>query len=382
MADNGTAGLVRHLRGSMAPDPAPARVAAGVAVVVDMIVVYAVVRTALVAVGHPDERLTHAVLPAVFAGMFAFLGSLGGSVRSGLLRAVFFAAVSLPLTLLAVAVRDLPVAAGVALAAAAAGAGFLAWHGEPWAGLGTLGLYIYFVPFCFGAGSGVAVKYLLVSWLAMAVTTVALRAVVAAVPHRHAPPRPQVANLDQSGAAPVTPTRRFALVPQPELGRLHRTTLRSAIGLGLGAFAVSVTGHHNEVWVLMTLIALVPPAVPLTINRVLQRLAGTAVAMVVLTVIAALVPAGPLRLVALLPGIALTVAYVKRSYFISVLGITTAAVLGYAQVSAPLTEALLWRGLDTLVGAALAIALTLLIPVGQRPQPVWTSAPPPASSTG
>ena len=34
-------------------------------------------------------------------------------------------------------------------------------------------------------------------------------------------------------------------------------------------------------------------------------------------------------------------------------------------------EALLWRGLDTLVGAVIAIAVTLVIPVGARPEPVW-----------
>ena len=48
------------------------------------------------------------------------------------------------------------------------------------------------------------------------------------------------------------------------------------------------------------------------------------------------------------------------------------AVLAYAQVSAPLGEALLWRGFDTLVGAVIAIVVTLLIPVGARPQPVWS----------
>jgi len=32
-------------------------------------------------------------------------------------------------------------------------------------------------------------------------------------------------------------------------------------------------------------------------------------------------------------------------------------------VKAPLGEALLWRGFDTIVGAVIAIALTLLIPV-------------------
>ena len=133
------------------------------------------------------------------------------------------------------------------------------------------------------------------------------------------------------------------------------------------------TGDHNAVWVLMTLIALVPPAMPLTIDRVLQRLAGTALAMVVLTIVDAVIPPGPLRLLALAPAIVVTVAYLRRSYVLSVLGISTVAVLSYAQVEAPLGEALLYRGLDTLIGAVIAIILTLLIPVGRRPKPVWST---------
>ena len=135
---------------------------------------------------------------------------------------------------------------------------------------------------------------------------------------------------------------------------------------------MSATGNHNAVWVLMTLIALIPPAMPLTIDRVLQRLVGTILAMVVLTLVDAAVPPGPWRLVAFAPGIIVTIAFIRRSYALSVLGISTVAVLAYAQVSAPLGEALLWRGLDTLVGAAIAIVVTLVIPVGSRPAPVWS----------
>jgi uncharacterized membrane protein YccC len=123
----------------------------------------------------------------------------------------------------------------------------------------------------------------------------------------------------------------------------------------------------------MTLIALLPPGLPLTINRLVQRLAGTVVAMVALTVVDATIPPGALRLLVLGVGLVLTIAYVRRSYAISVLGISMVAVIAYSQVQAPLGEALLWRGFDTLVGAVIAIIVTLLIPVGKRPKPVWTT---------
>ncbi len=360
--------ILHRARLALSPEPAPVLLRAGIAVVIDIIIVFLVVRAVLVAAGHGSDGLTHAVLPAVFGGMFAFLGSLGGSARSGLLRAAGLSVAAIPLTLLAIIVRDLPIASAAAMAAVALGAGVLAWYGEPLATLGSVLLYMFFIPLVFGAGSGVPLNYLLISFGAMIVTTVALRGIAALVPKHRAPGRVQA--TDEAVHA-----HRFTQVAQPQLSRLHRTTTRSAIGLGLGAFVMSVTGDHNAVWVLMTLIALIPPAMPLTIDRVLQRLAGTVLAMAVLTTVDALVPPGPLRLLILAPGIVLTIAFMRRSYTLSVLGISTVAVLAYAQVEAPLGEALLYRGLDTLIGAVIAIALTLLIPVGRRPHPVWASRP-------
>jgi hypothetical protein len=360
-----------RIRSALSPEPAPVLLRAGIAVLIDIVVVFAAVRTALVLAGHPTDGLTHAVLPAVFGGMLAFLGSLGGTLRSGLSRAALLAVLALPLTLAAIACRQWPIAAGPSLAAMAVLAGVLAWRGEPLATVGSLLLYVYFVPFVFGAGTGVPLRFLLLGFGVMAACTIGLRALVATVPRRRAPIR--VAATDGPPATAL-PSGRFALVPQPQLGRLHRTTARSALALGIGAAIVAATDDHTAVWVLMTLIALVPPGLPLTIDRVLQRLVGTVLAMIVLTAVDAVVPPGPLRLLALAPGIVVTIAFIRRSYTLSVLGISTVAVLAYAQVSAPLGEALLWRGFATLVGAVIAITVTLLIPVGSRPRPVW--APP------
>jgi hypothetical protein len=356
--------FLSRARLALSPEPAPLLLRAGIAVLIDIIVVYLVVRAVLVAAGHEEEGLTHAVLPAVFGGMFAFLGSLGGSTRSGLLRGAVLAAVALPFTLLAIAVRDLPIGSALSLGAVAFGAGLLAWYAEPLATLGSILLYMFFIPLVFGAGLGVPLRYLAISFATMSVLTVVLRGVAALVPKHRAPAR--VKATDEGVNA-----HRFTLVAEPQLSRLHRTTIRSALGLGIGAFVMSATGDHNAVWVLMTLIALIPPAMPLTIDRVLQRLAGTVLAMVVLTTIDAVVPPGPWRMLALAPGIVVTIAYMRRSYTLSVLGISMVAVLAYAQVDAPLREALLYRGLDTLIGAVVAIVLTLLIPVGRRPHPTW-----------
>lgn len=355
--------LSDHFRLALRPEPGRALWSIGIAALVYIVVVFFAVRTALLWAGYPAEGLFHAVLPAVFAGGFGFLGSLGGTLKTGLVRAVALPALGLPLTLVAIVVSGNPIAAAVALAAAALGFGAMAWYGEPLATFGSLLLYMYFVPFAFGAGDGVPWSYLLLSFAVMIVCTVVLRAVVAVVPKRDAPTRAKA--TDDPAPRPGR-VHRFELLPEPQLSELHRTAVRSAIGLGLGAAAFAWTKDHNAVWVLMTLMALIPPTRPLTIERVLQRLVGTALAMVFLTVVDALIPAGPLRLLVLAPAIVLTVTFVRRSYPLSVLGVSMVAVLAYAGVTTPLSEALLWRGLDTLVGAVVAIVVVLLIPVARR----------------
>jgi hypothetical protein len=374
MAYQGGRTLPSRLVFALAPEPVPVLIRTGIAVLIDVIVVFVAVHGVLLIAGHPEGTITHAVLPAVFGGMFAFLGSLGGSARSGMARTAVLSCVSVPLTLVAIWVRPLPLAAGIALAAAAFLAGSLARHGEPLATLGSIVLYMYFVPFVFGAGSGVPIGDLLLGFAVMSVCTVALRGVAALLPQHRAPARVKATDeasvtVGREGQSALS--RRFPLVPEPQLARLRRTTIRSAIGLGVGAVIVSATGDHNAVWVLMTLIALLPPGLPLTIDRVLQRLAGTVAAMVVLTVVDAVVPPGGLRLVVLGTGLVVTIAFIRRSYAVSVLGISMVAVIAYAKVEGPLGEALLWRGLDTCVGAIIAIIVSLLIPVGARPQPVW-----------
>lgn len=339
--------------------PVPVLLQSGVAVLADVTIVFAAGRAALLMVGHPGEGLTHAVLPAVFGGMFAFLGSLGGTTRSGIVRALALASVSLPLTLIAIWVRPSPIASGIALAAAAVVAGVLARRGEPLATLGSILLYMYFVPFVFGAGSGVSAGYLGLGFAVMITCTVVLRWMLLVPTHR---------------ARHMSPAnRQFPLLPGKQLERLRRMTIRSALGLGIGAMVVSATRDHNAIWVLMTLIALLPPGLPLTIDRLVERLAGTVVAMIALTVVDATIAPGALRLVILAIGLVLTIAYMRRSYAISVFGISMVAVIAYSQVQAPLGEALLWRGFDTLVGAVIAICVSLLIPVGERPQPAWSA---------
>ena len=251
-----------RMRGALSPQPTPVLLRAGIAVLVDVVVLFAAIRFALLAAGHPTAGLTHAVLPALFGGMFAFMGSLGGNLRSGLVRAVAFSAVSLPLTLLAIAVRGIPIAAGLSLAGMAVLAGVLAWYGEPLATLGNVVAVHLLHPAGVRCGT----------WRATALHPARLRrdaalhgpaarALVALVPNTAPATSRRHGSASRRRCGTRPPRRRNAdscSYPQPQLGRLHRTTLRSAIGLGVGAFVMSATGDHNAVWVLMTLIALIP----------------------------------------------------------------------------------------------------------------------------
>ncbi len=127
--------------------------------------------------------------------------------------------------------RDRPIASGISLALAALGAGVLAWYGEPLATLGSLLLYMYFLPLVFGAGRGVPIGYLLLGFAVMVVCTVGLRALAATVPRHRAPARVKAtdehAGARRAGALPGRPSRSSDDCTAPRL--------RSAIGLGLGA---------------------------------------------------------------------------------------------------------------------------------------------------
>jgi hypothetical protein len=315
---------------------------------------------AVQAAGGTPEQAHRAALAVVFGAMLGFVGATGGTARSGMVRAAALTLAALPLVLLAVAVRPYPWAAALAMGAIALAAGRLAAHGEPAATLGVLVLYLYFLPFVFGAGRELPVSLLLVAWGVSVVVTVAARAVVSLLPEHAAPAR--VRSTDERVHVAHGP-RLPPLLPDPWRGRIYRNALRSGLALAAGAWVLAATGDHDAVWVMMTIISVLPPQLPLTINRVLGRLLATALAMVVLTAVSVLVPRG-FRILVTTPAFVVALAFVRRSYFLCVAAVSVLAVLVYADPLGTLPEALLRRGVDTAVGAAIAVTMALVFPVG------------------
>lgn len=339
------------------PEPAPVLVRVALANLVVVAAVWTAALGVTRALGADDVQAASAATAVVLGGLVAFVGSTGGSLRSGVERATGLSLAGLPLTLLAIVARPIPVAAGLTLGAAALGAGWLAWHGEPAATLGHVLLFLYFLPLAFGAGEGVPLHQLAAAWVTAAVVVVAVRAAMEVLPDSA---RPRVQATDEHTEhtrGPGLPP----LLPDAQLRPIRRSTLRSALALGVGAFVMSLTRDHNAVWILMTIISVLPPHVPLSLSRVLTRLAGTATAMVVLTVIDVVVPYG-YRILAALAGLFVAVAYLRRSYFLSVAGVSVVAVIVYTGSTHDLTVELLARGVDTLVGAAIALTFAVLLP--------------------
>jgi uncharacterized membrane protein YccC len=114
---------------------------------------------------------------------------------------------------------------------------------------------------------------------------------------------------------------------------------------------------------MMTIISVLPPQLPLTLNRLLGRLLATAAAMVVLTGVAVVVPMG-YRILVTTPAFVVALAFVRRSYFLCVAAVSVLAVLAYADPRGTLPEALVSRGIDTAIGAAIAVTMAVLLPVG------------------
>jgi uncharacterized membrane protein YccC len=128
-------------------------------------------------------------------------------------------------------------------------------------------------------------------------------------------------------------------------------------------------------YALIVAFSVTQPSASDTFDRALARTAGTFGAILVTVVMAAVLPA-PVVVVAAVLAMVAGLAYVLRSPFITTLGTTvlTVAAGALAGTSAPSVN----RLLSTLVGAAVGILATLLIPVPRPPDQQRGTDPPAA----
>ena len=134
----------------------------------------------------------------------------------------------------------------------------------------------------------------------------------------------------------------------------------AAVVMAALTFWHSVTpGFQMPVWVLLTFMVVYQPAHPETVKRSVLRVIGTIIGFAGVLVLG-LLP-GPLSYALGVAAIVPAIAYSKRSYLLSV---AAGAIMVVTLYGAPHGEYLAWglaRTLDTAIGAALAISMSLLV---------------------
>ncbi len=176
--------------------------------------------------------------------------------------------------------------------------------------------------------------------------------------------RPATAPAEAPDAAPSSPAEELTPQPGPasegRSGRELVGPLLAALVFAVLTFWHSVTpGFQMPVWVLLTFMVVYQPAHPETVKRSLLRVAGTITGFAGVLVLG-LLP-GPISYALGVAAIVPAIAYSKRSYLLSV---AAGAIMVVTLYGAPHGEYLSWglaRTLDTAIGAALAISLSLLV---------------------
>lgn len=136
--------------------------------------------------------------------------------------------------------------------------------------------------------------------------------------------------------------------------------VRRAIALGLAMLIFQLVANHNAFWVFMTVFIILQPNGRSTVGSALLRVGGTLVGVIGLTIVSSVLPEAAAMPLALL-AVVLSLALSSRSSWLSVaLGAAAASVL----VGLPHDDILGYaasRLIDTLIGAAIALAAGYLL---------------------
>ncbi|MBL6448454.1 FUSC family protein [Fulvivirga sp. 29W222] len=137
---------------------------------------------------------------------------------------------------------------------------------------------------------------------------------------------------------------------------IFRHSLRLAVTILVGLIVGAIFPFQNSYWILLTIIVIMRPGYSLTKQRSKQRIYGTligaAIAVVVVLITQNFYVYGVLAGVTFLMAFAL----VQRNYKSSAIFITLSIVFIYAIIQPDVLSVIRFRVIDTLTGAALAIA--------------------------
>lgn len=172
-------------------------------------------------------------------------------------------------------------------------------------------------------------------------------------PHEDEGPQPK----------PVSQPTPSAMTPANILG----LSLAAAVSAALLYWRLSAESQ-TAAWVLLTSMLVFQPTHAGTLRQSLGRVMGTVLGFVVATVLFAVLPEGlaaGIGLASLVPA----VAYPKRDYVLSVAATTVAVVTMYGVPEGAYLAWGLQRTIDTLIGASIAVALSVLVRMLEAPRP-------------
>ena len=142
--------------------------------------------------------------------------------------------------------------------------------------------------------------------------------------------------------------------------RRFRHALRLAIALLVGYAVLHLVHPQNGYWILLSTLFICQPSYDATRRRLLQRVAGTMLGVVIGWAVLQLLPFGPAQLLlVVITGVGFFAAR-QRSYALATAAITLFVVLCFNQLGSGYD--VMWpRLLDTLIGAGIAAMVTYFI---------------------
>jgi uncharacterized membrane protein YccC len=148
-----------------------------------------------------------------------------------------------------------------------------------------------------------------------------------------------------------------------------RHAVRLAVSLGIAVAVARGLGLPNGYWVPLTVALVLRPDFSTTIVRAILRFVGTLLGLVVAAVLVRLV-FGEMVAEVLLVGVLVFAIrrFIAQNYGLGVLGITTLVVILLGLGGADPRTTIVDRGLDTLVGGVIALAIYSVWPTWERTQ--------------
>jgi hypothetical protein len=199
--------------------------------------------------------------------------------------------------------------------------------------------------------------------LAAGLVVVTLRAAVEQAMGTARPPDPA------QGPAPARPSLVAPVITALRTFDTHaRDGVRRAIALGVAMLLFQLQASHGAFWVVLTVFVILQPNGRSTVSSALLRVAGTVVGVTALVLVAPWLPRPVLVVVAVLCVAGSIAASTKSTPLSAALGAAAASALA----GIPTDRVAAYAGarlLDTLIGAALALAAGYLLWPRQRAVP-------------